>query len=122
MFRGLLLLVSIAPAMPFSGAGPSLATMDAPTPSGVHSTLSSDRAAHALGGFWTAGAGYALGTRAGWSPGDSRVAGLAAATTASVAKEAFDTWVQDEEFSEGDLLADALGAVAFLAISALAGP
>lgn len=133
VIRGLLLvLVSIAPtdlpreepgtAAPLARAAPSGRShlLDAPTPSGVHSLVSADRGAHALAGFWTAGAGYAVATHRGWDPDERRLAAVAATATASLAKEAFDAWIQDESFSGGDLLADGLGAAAFLAIAMLA--
>lgn len=101
--------------------------LDAPTAFGARlrsnaGVVSSDKAAHVLGGFWSAAAGYAFATHHRWDPSDRRTAALAAAATASVAKEAFDAWIQDESFSAGDLLADGVGAAAFLAIAFLAGP
>lgn len=133
MIRGLLLvLASLAPAeLPGEAptSPPTLARaglavpahpLDAPTPSEVHSLISADRGAHALAGFWTAGAGYAVATHREWDPDERRLAAVAATATASLAKEAFDAWIQDESFSGGDLLADGLGAAAFLAIAALA--
>lgn len=133
MIPGLLLvLASIAPAdlpreeprsaAPLARAGLSGGShlLDAPTRFGVHSVVSADRGAHALAGFWTVGAGYAAATHREWNSDERRLAAVATAAIASLGKEAFDAWVQDESFSGGDLLAGALGAAAFVAIAALA--
>lgn len=129
MFQAALLALALtASPTPALGVDAAPHSLDAPAISGVHSAslppvgLSSDRAAHVLGGFWSAGAGYAVATRLDWDPADRRLAAVAAAVTASVAKELFDDWVQHESISVGDLLADGVGAAAFLAVAALAGP
>lgn len=129
MFQAALLALALtASPTPALGVDAAPRSLDAPTTCRVHSAslipggLSSDRAAHVLGGFWSAGAGYAFATHRGWDPADRRLAALAVAATASVAKELFDDRVQHEPFSVGDLLADGVGAAAFLAVAALAGP
>ncbi|MBW3660566.1 MAG: hypothetical protein KY397_02915 [Gemmatimonadetes bacterium] len=125
MFRGLLIALACAgsPAVPAKDPAPAVSVpMDAPTPSGVHRGPGADEAAHVLGGFWAAGAGYAAATHVDLDSRDRPLVAVATAAAASLAKEAFDAWVQDERFSGADLLADALGAFAFLALVAVAGP
>jgi uncharacterized protein YfiM (DUF2279 family) len=82
--------------------------------------LGPDKPVHALAGGWVAGAGYAAGVELDWEPAERRWAGVGAALTASLAKEALDAWTGGGRFSFKDLAADAIGIAAFVAFSAVA--
>jgi uncharacterized protein YfiM (DUF2279 family) len=82
--------------------------------------LGPDKPVHAFMAGWIAGAGYAAALELEWAPADRRRAAVGAALTASLAKEALDRWTQDEPFSFKDLVADAIGIAAFVALSAAA--
>lgn len=82
--------------------------------------LGGDKPVHALAGAWTAGAAYAAGVELGWDPVNRRRAGIGAALTISLVKEAYDRWTQDERFSFKDLAAGTAGAVVFVALSSAA--
>lgn len=82
--------------------------------------LASDKALHAFAAGWIAGASYAAGIELDWAPAERRQAGVTAAVTASLAKEALDAWTEGKRFSFKDLTADAVGIAAFVALSAAA--
>ena len=82
--------------------------------------LDSDKPPHAFAAGWIAGAGYAAGIELDWAPAERRQAGVAAAVTASLAKEALDALTEGKRFSFKDLTADAVGIAVFVALSAAA--
>ena len=82
--------------------------------------LGSDKPRHAFAAGWVAGAGYAAGIELDWAPAERRQAAVAAAVTASLAKEALDALTEGKRFSFKDLTADAVGIAAFVVLSAIA--
>lgn len=82
--------------------------------------LGPDKPLHAFAAGWIGGAGYAAGIELDWAPAERRQAGVAAAVTASLAKEALDALTEGERFSFKDLTADAVGIALFVALSAVA--
>jgi uncharacterized protein YfiM (DUF2279 family) len=82
--------------------------------------LGPDKPLHAFAAGWIAGAGYAAGIELDWAPAERRRAGVGAALTASLAKEALDAWTEGGRFSFKDLAADAVGIAAFVGLSAAA--
>ena len=82
--------------------------------------LGPDKPLHAFAAGYIAGAGYAAGIELDWAPAERRQAGVAAALTASLAKEALDALTEGKRFSFKDLTADAVGIALFVALSAVA--
>ena len=84
--------------------------------------LAPDKAAHVFGGYWSAGAGYALAGRAEGSGSERRASAIAAGAVAGIGKELFDLVIQGERFSWKDLVADAAGIALLVAVTAAAEP
>ena len=82
--------------------------------------LAADKAAHVLGGFWSAGAGYAVAGRLDAESESRRAAAIATGVVAGLAKEAFDRWAQKERFSWRDLSADLAGIALLVGLTAAA--
>jgi VanZ family protein len=82
--------------------------------------LAPDKAAHVFGGYWTASVGYAAASALDGDSADRRTAAVAAGLAAGLAKEAFDAFVQHERASWRDLVADVVGVVLLVAVTAAA--
>lgn len=80
--------------------------------------LGPDKPVHAFAAGWVTGAGYAAGIELDWDPDDRRRGAIACGVAASLAKEAYDRWTGRGPFSFKDLVADAVGIAAFVALSA----
>ena len=84
--------------------------------------LAPDKAAHVFGGFWSAGAGYAVASALDADTTERRTAAVTAGLCAGLAKEAFDAFVQHERASWRDLVADMAGVALLVAVTAVAEP